>query len=285
MRTRLRQRRSLPTLHRHTLTETPRAKPLHLSAEHAAQFGDEEVAAAYRHRPPYPPETFVILESLLGSHPRTVLELGAGTGDFTVGLAPLADYLIAVEPSRPMLERGLRRTAALHRHVEWLAIAAETYAFDRRYTAVVAAEAFHWLDWHRVLPRLAISLVPSGYLILVERALAAPLPWDQDLRALIGTFSTNRDYVPYDLVTELEARGLMAVGGRTQTDTVVYPQTVDDYVESFHSRNGFSRARLPSARAQEFDERLRTLVRRYRQDDSVRLAVQARIAWGRPVAT
>jgi len=285
MRTLLRQRRSPPTLHGHTLTETPRAKPLHLLAEHAAQFGDDEVAAAYRHRPPYPPETFVILESLLGSHPRTVLELGAGTGDFTVGLAPLADYLIAVEPSRPMLERGLRRTFALHSHVEWLAIAAETYVFDRRYSAVVAAEAFHWLDWHRVVPRLAMSLVPSGYLILVERALAVPLPWDQDLRALIRTFSTNRDHVPYDIVTELQARGLMAVNGRTQTDTVVYPQTVDDYVESFHSRNGFSRARLPSARAAEFDERLKTLVRRYCQDDSVGLPVQARIAWGRPVVT
>jgi hypothetical protein len=36
--------------------------------------------------------------------------------------------------------------------------------------------------------------VSTEDLILVERALAAPLPWDQDLRALIGTFTTNRDY-------------------------------------------------------------------------------------------
>jgi SAM-dependent methyltransferase len=112
------------------LTEPQRAKPRHLDAEYAAQFGDEEVAAAYRNRPPYPPETFVILESLLGSRPRTVLELGAGTGDLTIGLIPLVDRLIAVEPSRPMLVRGLRRTAAASDHVEWLAVAAEDYAFD-----------------------------------------------------------------------------------------------------------------------------------------------------------
>src|SRR5262245_33311358 len=93
------------------LTETERAKPRHLAADYAAQFGDEEVAAAYRHRPPYPPETFVILESMLGPRPRTVLELGAGTGDFTIGLAPLADRLVALEPSPPMLERGVRRLA------------------------------------------------------------------------------------------------------------------------------------------------------------------------------
>jgi SAM-dependent methyltransferase len=168
------------------LTEPRRAKPRHLDADYAAQFSDEAVAAAYRHRPPYPPETFAVLDSLLGSRPRTVLELGAGTGDMTVGLAPLVDRLIAVEPSRPMLDRGVPRTAH-DRHVEWLAVAAEDYAFDRRYTAVVAAEAFHWLDWRRVLARVAAGLIASGHLILVERKVAA-LPWEEDLRRLIREY-------------------------------------------------------------------------------------------------
>jgi SAM-dependent methyltransferase len=258
-------------------------KPRHLAHEYADQFGDEEVAAAYRHRPPYPPESFIIVESLLGSRPRAVLELGAGTGDFTIGLAPLADHLIVVEPSRPMLERGIRRTADMH-HLQWLGIAAEEYGFDRRYSAVVAAEAFHWLEWDRVVPRIAMSLAPSGHLILIERALAAPPPWDAELRKLIRIYSTNQDYVPYDIVTELEARKLITVGGRAQTDAVVHLHTIDDYVESFHSRNGFSRARLPAARAHDFDDALKTLVRRYCWDDTVRLPVQARIAWGRPMA-
>lgn len=183
-----------------------------------------------------------------------------------------------------MLERGLRRTSARHNHVEWLAIAAEDYAFDGRYSAVVAAEAFHWLDWHGVLPRIGTSLVPAGHLILVERTLAEPPPWDPELRVLIRNYSTNRDYVPYDTVTELEARGLFAVSGRAQTDIVVYPQTADDYVESFHSRNGFSRARLQPGQAQKFDDHLKTLLGRYCHDDTVRLPVQARIVWGRPVA-
>ena len=256
-------------------------KPRHLAPEYAAQFGDEAVAAAYRHRPPYPPETFVIVESLLGPRPRTVLELGAGTGDFTVGLAPLADHLIAVEPSRPMLERGVRRTAGLHQ-VQWLGMTAEDYGFDHRYSAVVAAEAFHWLDWGRIVPRIAVRL--AGHLILIERAVGAPLPWDSELRDLIRTYSTNRDYVPYDIVTELEARTLMTVEGRAETRAVVHLQTIDDYVESFHSRNGFSRARLSAARANDFDDALKTLVRRYCRDDTVRLPVQARIAWGRPMA-
>ena len=266
------------------MTEADRAKPQHLATEYAAQFGDEEVAAAYWHRPPYPHQAFALLEPLLGPPPRCVLELGAGTGDFTIGLASRVENLIAVEPSRPMLERALRRDGAVHAHVEWLAIAAEDYAFDRRYSAVVAAEAFHWLDWRGVLPRIAESLVPSGHLILVERAVAEPLPWDQDLRVLIQEYSTNRDYVPYDTVAELQARGLMTVGGRAQTEAMSYRQPVDGYVESFHSRNGFSRARLPAGRAQEFDDKLRSLLCRYCPDDTVCLPVLARIVWGRPVA-
>jgi SAM-dependent methyltransferase len=266
------------------LTEARRTKPRHLAADYAAQFGDEAVAAAYRHRPPYPAETFAILEPLLGPPPRCVLELGAGTGDCTIGLALFVDNLIAVEPSRAMLERARHRDGMPEAHVEWLAITAEAYPFDRRYSAVVAGEAFHWLDWYRVLPRIVESLALTGHLILVERTLAEPLPWEPELRVLIREYSTNRDYVPYDTVTELEARGLMAVDGRAQTRATPYRQPVDDYVESFHSRNGFSRARLQAGRAREFDDKLGTLLRRYCPDDAVYLPVQAGIVWGRPVA-
>jgi len=264
------------------MSEARRVKPRHLGADYAAQFGDEEVAAAYRHRPPYPAETFTILEPLLGPRPRGVLELGAGTGDLTIGLAPLVDALTAIEPSRSMLERARRRDGLAGTRIEWLGIPAEAHAFERSYSAVVAAESVHWLDWPEVLPRIARSLAPDGRLILVERALAAALPWDPDLGALIREYSTNRDYVPYDAVAELEARGLMAVGGRAQTGVVPYHQRVGEYVESFHSRNGFSRARLPAGRAREFDDKLEALVRLHCPDGTVCLPVQARVVWSRP---
>ena len=182
-----------------------------------------------------------------------------------------------------MLERGRLRDGAAGAYIEWLAIAAENYAFDRRYSAVVAAEAFHWLDWHSVLPHIAQSLIPGGQLILVERSLAESPPWEPDLRQLISEYSTNRDYVPYDTTTELEARGLITVGGRARTGTMPHRQSVVDYVESFHSRNGFSRARLQAGRAQEFDDKLKTLLCRYCPGDTVLLPVEARIVWGRPV--
>ncbi len=259
-------------------------KPRHLAPEYGAQFCDEEVAAAYMHRPPYPPETYVIVERLIGSRPRRVMELGAGTGDLTVGLAPRVDALIAIEPSKAMLERGRQRVGPGSGHVQWLAIAAEDHDFRGPYGAVVAAESFHWLDWYRVMPRIATGLAPSGHLVLVERRLAEPPPWDEGLRGLIQAYTTNRDYVPYDVVTELVTRRLLTVAGTVFTAPVDHQQDVDGYVESFHSRNGFSRARLSAAHARAFDDGLKALVRPFCADGSVRLKVRARVCWGRPAA-
>src|SRR5262249_23922925 len=207
------------------------------------------------------------------------------TGDFTIGLSPRVDRFIALEPSRPMLAQALHRGGTVDDHIEWLAMSAEDYVFDLQYySAVVAAEAFHWFDRDRVVPRIAASLVPEAHRILVERRLAGSPPWAAELRVLIREYSTNRDYVPYDTGTEPEARGLFVIAGRAQTDPVGYRQTADGYVESFHSRNGFSRARLQAGRAEEFDDKLKTLLGRYCRDNTVWLPVRACVVWGRPVA-
>jgi hypothetical protein len=133
-----------------------------------------------------------------------------------------------------------------------------------------------------VLPRISQRLIPGGHLILVDRTLAEPLPWEPELRALIQEYSTYRHYVPYDIVIELQSRDLITVSGRAQTETVMYSQSIDGYVESFHSRNVFSRARLRAARAREFNDKLWTLLGRYGDNGTVCLPVRARIVWGRP---
>jgi len=63
---------------------------------------------------------------------------------------------------------------------------------------------------------------------------------------------------------------------------VTHRQSVDDYVESFHSRNGFSRGRLSARRAGEFDHKLKTLVARHCADGAVPVSVRARVVWCRP---
>jgi SAM-dependent methyltransferase len=260
------------------------AKPAHLSPEYAAQFADRAVVAAYRARPPYPEEVFELLESLVLPGARRVLELGCGSGDLTLGLAPRVAEIDALDVSEPMLEVARARAGARHSNVRWIAARVEAFEPSTRYSLAVAAESLHWMDWDVVLPRIASWLEPGAVLAIVDGRLLAPLPWDRELRALVAEHSTNRDFRPLDLVAELGQRRLFREAGRRRTSPVAIQQTIDDYVESFHSRNGFSRERMSAHSAAEFDTLLRAAVLGHCPDGAVRAELSALVVWGRPLS-
>jgi SAM-dependent methyltransferase len=259
-------------------------RPAHLSAEFAAQFADRSVVRAYRTRPRYPAGTAEILESLLAPGPARVLELGCGTGDLTLELAPRVAALDALDVSEPMLAAARERAGAAHPNVRWHAVSAERFEPRESYALAVAAESLHWMEWSIVLPRIARWLRPGAVLAIVARELA-PLPWDPELRGLVSTHSTNRGFRPYDLVEELTSRGLFRESGRRRTPPEPVEQTLSDYVESFHSRNGFSRERMAASSAAEFDESLRGAVLRHEPDGVVRGTGSALVVWGTPAST
>jgi SAM-dependent methyltransferase len=147
----------------------------------------------------------------------------------------------------------------------------------------MAGSSLHWMDWDVVLPRFARVLAPGGYLALVA-VRVLPLPWDERLRDLIPRFSTNKDYRPFDLIPELERRGLFVRHDESYTRPVPFTQTVADYVESFHSMNGFSRERVSPEVASAFDREVRELVTPYAPGGCVELKVTAHLLWGRPLA-
>ena len=57
--------------------------------------------------------------------------------------------------------------------------------------------------------------------------------------------------------------------------------TVEDYVESIHSRNGFSRDRMGAERAATFDDLVRRTVAPHARDGRLRWPVTALVRWGR----
>ena len=100
---------------------------------------------------------------------------------------------------------------------------------------------------------------PRGYLAIVGgHKIAAP--WDDDLNSIIPSYSTNRDFAPYDLIGELERRKLYSVRKRVRTAPRQHHMGVDRYVELLHARNGFSRQRMRPQPAAEFDGAVRDLV-------------------------
>ncbi len=257
-------------------------KPAHLGPDYAAQFGDESVARAYSTRPPYPAEFFDVMETLLPEGPRTLLDLGCGTGDVAIPLAERFDRVDAVDPSQAMLAVARSRPGADHPSLHWISGSAEEFEPRGPYSLVVAGESLHWMDWRVVPARIAAALHPEGFLALaIDRALLE-VPWADDLAKLIPKYSTNKEFRPYDLVAELAQRGLFREVGRQTTGCLPFSQTIDDYVESFHTRNGFSRERMAPQQAAEFDRAVRSLVAVHCQNGNVQGHTSTTVVWGVP---
>ena len=68
------------------------------------------------------------------------------------------------------------------------------------------------------------------------------------------------------------------------TTDVAFSQSMDDYVESFHTRNGFSRQRMSVQSAAAFDQALHELVSKYCPDGTVRGETCAEVIWGAALA-
>jgi SAM-dependent methyltransferase len=272
------QRLALPPVRRKAEAEKPR----HLGPEFGAQFGDASVVRAYAARPPYPEELFTQLAVLVPKGPRSVLELGCGSGDLSLGLRPHVAQLDAIDPSAAMLAVA-RERAQKAEHVSFIESSAEAFVPHKLYDLAVAAESLHWMDWEQVLPKLARCLRADAVLAIVTRRELRGLPWSTALAPLIARYSTNREYIAYDVVEELAQRGLFRELGR-RTFRAPFTQSVDDYVESFHSRNGFSRERMPAEAARAFDDAVQALVRAHRADGIVSSEVEATVVWGTPRA-
>lgn len=257
-------------------------KPVHLRPEYGAQFQDAAIVAAYPTRPPYPAEVFTRLRALLVG-PAVALDIGCGTGDVARRLAPLVERLDALDISPRMIAAGKQAPGGDAPNLRWMAAAVEDAPLDPPYGLIVAGESLHWMEWSVVMPRLRAALAPGARLALTARV-EEPSPWTDALFALIRRSSTNKDFQPYDLIEELTSRNLYEVEGAARIEPEPFSQSLDDYIESIHSRNGFSRDRMTPEEAAAFDNAARALITSHAPDGVVTLRNSAEIRWGQPLA-
>lgn len=256
-------------------------KPEHLGPEYGAQFQDQSVVAAYRFRPPYPDEVFRILAGLIVDEPRIVLDAGCGDGAIARHLVEQVERIDAVDLSRVMIEQGKRLPNGDHPWLRWICAPMEDAPLEPPYALITAGASLHWMDWQVVLPRFRQALTPRGMLAIIYDE-TLPLPWDEAPRSLIRRCSTNQKFQPYDTIEELERRGLFTKVGEQQTAPISLTQSMDDYIESFHARNGFSRERMSREMADGFDAEVKALLAGYCPTGEVTLQITALIAWGTP---
>lgn len=147
-----------------------------------------KVADAYdRGRPSYPREA---VQWLVGTEPKQVLELGAGTGKLTRTLIELGHDVFATDPDDAMLDvlsgnlPGVRATVGTAEQVP---------APDETFDVVIAGQAYHWFDHERALPEIARVLKEGGVLALAWNQRDEAIPWVRKLGGIIGKHVENVD--------------------------------------------------------------------------------------------
>ena len=262
-------------------------RPSHkqFAPQYASMFGDASVVHAYQYRPPYPAETFEMLISLLDPDAalRTVLDAGCGPGTIARALVRQVDRVDAVDVAAHMIAAGQGFPGGDDPKLCWIHSAIDLAPLHPPYVLIVAAASLHWMHWETVMTRFCEILTPGGHLAVVEEVLE-PTPWS-DALSFIGEYSLNKDFQPYNMLTvtqELTARGLFQPVGIRTTAPVSFRQSVDEYVESFHARNGLSRDRMDANAASAFDRQLRALVSQHCPNGVVELHMRGRVIWGKP---
>lgn len=256
-------------------------KPKHLAPEYATTFKDRGIVGAYQRRPLYTPEVFEILVDLIEDEPRVVLDIGCGTGDIARQMVDHVERVDAVDFSHPMIERGKSLPNGNHTNINWIHGPAETARLNPPYGLVVAGDSIGWFDWTTVFRRFKESLTPTGKLAIVSR------DWgiDRELEGgIFSRYSTNKDYAQINVVHELEVRGLFNREGERSVGPVSQAFTVDEYIESRHSQQSFSRERMGQERAAEFDNELRAVWAAKIGPGKFDIQISMSVVWGRPSA-
>jgi SAM-dependent methyltransferase len=170
----------------------------------ANSFGGE--AAAYdTHRPRYPD---ALVDELLSSGARLVLDVGAGTGIASQQLAERGADVLGVEPDARMaaLARLKGITVELDTFEQW-------EPAGRTFELVVFAASFHWVDPAVALPKIRTVLRPGGRLALMWNRLSPTKPTRTDFAAIYADYMGGADDVPHphhdpaDLRTTLASYG------------------------------------------------------------------------------
>ncbi len=256
-------------------------KPVFLGPQQAAAFQDEGVARVYRFRPPYPDSTFDILVHLAIGKPQRVLDIGCGTGFVARELVDRVVHIDAIDMSPAMIDQGKQLPRGDAPSLTWIVGAVETAPLNPPYSLITAGDSLHWMDWATVMPRLTTMLTPHGSLAILGVGQLAT-PWDDHLLPIIQRYSTVSGYHPYDLVVELESRGLFHTSGRHTTTLVSFVQPLDEYIESFHGRASFARERMGPAAASAFDAAIRALVSQH-CTGTVTVQLVTEVVWGKPL--
>ncbi|HUY39714.1 MAG TPA: class I SAM-dependent methyltransferase [Candidatus Binataceae bacterium] len=253
------------------------------------RFASRRMAENYQFRPPYSPELYAVLESLIAPQCRTVLDAGCGPGKITLGLVDRVDRIDAVDPSEEMLRVARSRPKADSPKIRWIHATMEEAPLEPPYGLIVAGLSIHWMNLDRVLPRFASALADGAFLALLDYDGAVDAPWEREeilfdvdfIRMIYGHTQNPWNTIGERIDDPILTHPAFERSGHLVTAPVRISQSVEDYLRCQHSRATWSEDHLGAEAAREFDAGMTKLLSRHAVAGMLDFAVQTRIEWGR----
>ncbi|MGO9450631.1 MAG: class I SAM-dependent methyltransferase [Candidatus Binataceae bacterium] len=232
-----------------------------------------------------PPELYAHLFSLTPGR-RRALDLSCGTGKITRVLAEHFEDVDAIDPSGPMLAVARALNADTKRPIRWIEVSAEDAELAGPYDLITAGASIHWMRHEILFPRLATQLADDGFIAVIEGDRGHSPQWIDAWKKLLTYWlkRLGREYDEQRFSEELRAfERWMRIDGR-RTFIASCRQTVVDFVACEHSRSTFTRAKMGTARASEFDADLRRMLEPHASHGLITFQVITNLTWGRPAA-
>ena len=144
-----------------------------------------------QNRPAAPTEVVSILTSYLGERPRSVLDVGCGTGLSSWIWADKADHVLGVEPSDDMRAVALSKWAAAGSPEHLRFVPGFSHALDMKDDSmdiITCSQSFHWMEPKSTLKEFARVLRPGGVFAAYDCDWPPVLDWrlEQAYLALIA---------------------------------------------------------------------------------------------------
>ena len=234
-------------------------------------------------RLPYPAELASALQEELGlDGSGRLLDVGSGTGEIALLLAPLYDEVVGLDADEDMITEAQKEALRQgHRNTTWVNARAEELPLDLgTFRTATFAQSFHWMDRQRVAATVFEMLEPNGAWVHVDtkthrgaasdEQLSHPQPPRREIEELVERYlgpvrragqGTLPGGTPSGEGEIMVATGFAGPRRRVLDGRRVFERSEDEIVASIFSVTS-SAPQLFGSRLAEFEQDMRQVLRR-----------------------